>query len=126
MIDLAASEALYYWTLDKFDDLEEHREEEGFEKAVWKCNDVPSYAITPDSVTFDRPETWDAGPPVKLKLDADGLYYQSSDGLTHEGARADKATHVVMTGKWGQDGFSKGVFVAVFPVKQHLHQNGKR
>jgi hypothetical protein len=118
MMNLESETPYFNWTFDKFEDLDQHRNENGFENSVWKSDVIPSYAIGEAHLTFDLPEEWGEGlPPVCFHRTSDGHYEHRSEGIAYDAVRADTETHVVLTGRWTESDFGEGVFIAVFPIK---------
>ena len=50
MVNLESDTPYFYWTFDKFEDLEQRRSENGFEDSVWKSDVIPSYDILGNSI----------------------------------------------------------------------------
>jgi hypothetical protein len=121
MIDFSTRQPLFYWTFDSFEDLKQERKKQGFDDSIWKRNAIASCAIGVDFVTFDSPEEWGENlPPVKFERSSDGSYQHRSEALVYEGVRADTESHVVLTGRWSEADYGKGVFIAVFPVSNQV------
>lgn len=53
-----------------------------------------------------------------IRRTSDARYEHRSEGIIYDAVRADTKTNVVLTGKWAESDFGKGVFVAVFPIKE--------
>jgi hypothetical protein len=119
MVNLASEIPYFHWTFDKVEDLNQQQIEYGFEGSVWKSDVIPAYAIGESFLTFDSPEEWGVGDaPVRFHRTPDGRYEHRSEGIAYDAVRADTKTHVVLTGRWTETDFGKGVFIAAFPVKQ--------
>lgn len=119
MVNLESDTPYFYWTFDKFEDLEQRRSENGFEDSVWKSDVIPSYDIWETQLSFDPPEEWGVGlPPIRFHQTSDGQYEHRSEEGDYDAVRADTKTHVVLTGRWTEPDFGKGVFIAVFPISQ--------
>lgn len=116
MVNLESETPYFYWTFDDFDDLTQEQAEYGFEGSVWKSDLIPSYVVGEAHLTFDSPAEWGL-PSVTFRRTPGGRYEHRSDGIVYDAVRADIQTHVVLTGRWTQTGYGKGVFIAVFPVK---------
>jgi hypothetical protein len=118
MVNLESDTPYFYWTFDKIEHLNAEQIDCGFEGSVWKADVIPSYAIGESFVTFDSPEEWGVGDaPIRFHRNPDGRYEHRSKGIAYDAVRADTKTHVVLTGRWTETDFGKGVFIAVFPVK---------
>jgi hypothetical protein len=116
-VNLESETPYFYWTFDKLDDLKREQPAYGFEGSVWKSDLIPSYAVGEAHVTFDSPESWGEGlQPVRFHRTSNGRYEHRSEGVAYDALRADTETHIVLTGRWTEADFGKGVFVAVFPV----------
>ena len=119
MVNLESETPYFHWTFDKLEDLSREQIDYGFEDSVWKSDVIPSYAIGQSFLTFDSPEEWGVGKaPVRFHRTPDGRYEHRSGGIIYDAVRADTKTHVVLTGRWTEADFGKGVFLAVFPIKQ--------
>ena len=55
---------------------------------------------------------------MRLDRTPDGRYEHLSEDIAYDAVRADTQTHVVLTGRWIEADVGKGVFIAVFPIKQ--------
>lgn len=76
------------------------------------------YAIGALYLTFDAPEEWGEGSrPVRFVRTANGLYEHQSEYAINSGVRADTQTHVVLTGRWTETDYGRGVFILVLPIK---------
>lgn len=118
MVDLEGETPYFYRTYDKFDDLNQARISFGFGGSVWKCEVIRSFSIGESHLIFDPPEEWGEGlPPVRFYRTANGRYQHRSEGMAYDAVRADTKTRVVLTGRWAETTFGKGVFIAVFPIK---------
>lgn len=118
MVNIESDTPYFHWTFDKLDDVNQSQKEYGFEGSVWKSDVILSYAIGEVYLTFDPPEEWGEGlPPVRFHRTPDGRYEHRSEGIAYDAVRADTKTHVVLTGRWTEPDFGKGVFIAVFPIK---------
>jgi hypothetical protein len=118
MVNLESETPYFHWTFDNFDDLSHEATDYGFEGSVWKSDVIPSYAIGEAYLTFDSPEEWGVGDaPVRFHRTPDGRYEHRSERIAYDAVRADTKTNVVLTGRWTETDFGKGVFIAVFPIK---------
>ncbi len=118
MVNLESDTPYFHWTFDKLEDLGQEQMEYGFEGSVWKSDVISSYAIGESFLSFDSPEEWDVGEaPIRFHKTPDGRYEHRSEGVAYDVVRADTKTHVVLTGRWTEADFGKGVFIAVFPIK---------
>jgi hypothetical protein len=121
MVNLESATPYFYWTYDDFDDLDQEQGEDGFEGSVWKADTIPSYSIGDAHLTLDLPEEWGgSNAPIEFHRTPDGRYEHQSEGISYDAVRADTRTHVVLTGRWNEAEFAKGVFIAVFPIKTRL------
>jgi hypothetical protein len=119
MVNLESETPCFYWTFDKLEDLNQEQIDYGFEGSVWKSDVISSYAIGESFLSFDSPEEWDAGKaPVRFHRTPDGRYEYRSEEILYDAVRAETKTHVVLTGRWMENDFGQGVFIAVFPIKQ--------
>ena len=119
MVNLESETPQFHWTFDKFADLENGQNEYGFEGSVWKSEMIQSYSIDEAHLSFDSPAEWGEGfPPLRLDRTPDGRYEHLSEDIAYDAVRADTQTHVVLTGRWIEADVGKGVFIAVFPIKQ--------
>ncbi len=99
-------------------DLRLEHNKEGFGGSVWKSNSISSYAIGASYLAFDAPVDWGQGScPVHFVRTADGLYEHQSEDTTYSGVRADTQTHVVLTGRWTEANYGRGMFILVLPIK---------
>lgn len=118
MVNLESETPYFHWTFDKIVDLDEQENGPGFEGSVWKSDMILSYDIGEAFLSFDAPEEWAVGDaPVRFHRTDDGRYEHRSEGIAYDAVRADTKTHVVLTGRWSEVDFGKGVFIAVFPIK---------
>lgn len=116
MVEFDGDSPFFYWTFDSFGDLEREREE--FGKEVWKRNDIPlGFAIGTTSIAFDPPDEWGQSTTIRMEMNVDGYYEHNSPEVSYVAVRAHTKTHEVLTGRWKQDKFGSGVFIAVFPKK---------
>ena len=119
MVALDSDTPCFYWTFDEFEDLKSEQNSQTFGGSVWKRNDIRSYAIGASLLTFDAPTDWDEGPrPVRFVRTADGLYEHRFEDTFYSGVRADTPNHVVLTGRWTEPDFGRGVFILVLPIKE--------
>jgi len=119
MVNLESERPFFYWTFDKIEDLNAEQIECGFEGSVWKADAIPSYAVGEAFLTFDSPSEWGVGDvPVRFHRTPDGRYEHRSKGIVYDAVRATTKHHVVLTGRWTETDFGKGVFIAVFPIRQ--------
>ena len=61
MVNLESDTPYFYWTFDRFEDLQQKRGENGFENSVWKSDVIPSYDIWETQLSFAPPEEWGVG-----------------------------------------------------------------
>ena len=100
MVNFESDTPYFYWTLDKFEDLDQKRSENGFEDSVWKSNVIPAYDIWETQLSFDPPEEWGVGlSPLRFHETPDGQYEHRSEQGDYDAVRADTRTHVVLTGR---------------------------
>jgi len=119
MVNLESDTPYFYWTFDRLGDLEQGQIQYGFDGSAWKSDVIQSYAIGEAHLTFDSPAEWADGlPPAIFNRTQQGHYEHRSGGVVYEAVRADTQTHVVLTGRWTEADVGKGVFIAVFPIKQ--------
>lgn len=118
MVTIESDTPYFHWTFDKLEILNHVRIECGFEGSVWKSDVNPLLRIGESSLTFESPEEWDAGnAPVRFHRTPDGRYEHRSGGIAYDAVRADTKKHVILTGRWTETDFGKGVFIAIFPIK---------
>jgi hypothetical protein len=119
MVALDSDTPHFYWTFDDFHDLKSEKDRQEFGGSVWKRNDITSYAIGGSHLTFDAPLDWGEGErPVRFARTAEGLYEHRFEDTFYSGVRADTPKHVVVTGRWSETNFGRGVFILVLPIKQ--------
>jgi hypothetical protein len=119
MVALDSDAPCFYWTFDDFEGLKSERNRQEFDGSVWKRNDIISYAIGTSHLTFDAPADWGEGPrPVRFLRTAEGSYEHRFENTFYSGVRADTQSHVVLTGRWTQTDYGRGVFILVLPIKQ--------
>ena len=119
MVELNGDTPCFYWTFDEFEDLKSERKRQEFGGSVWKRNDIVSYAIGASDLTFDAPTDWGEGPrPVRFLRTAEGSYEHLFEDTLYSGVRADTQSHVVLTGRWTQTDYGRGVFILVLPIKE--------
>jgi hypothetical protein len=119
MVALGSEMPYFYWTFDEFEDLKSERKRQEFGGSVWKRNDIVSYAIGASDLTFDAPTDWGEGPrPVRFLRTAEGSYEHRFEDTFYSGVRADTQSHVVLTGRWTQTDYGRGVFILVLPIKE--------
>jgi hypothetical protein len=119
MVNLESEIPYFYWTFDRLDDLNQDQRGCGFEGSVWKADMIPSYDIGEAQLTLESPVEWgDFSPPVSFHRTPEGRYEHHSGRVIYDAVRADTQTHVILTGRWTETDFGKGVFIAVLPVKQ--------
>jgi hypothetical protein len=117
MINLESEIPYFHWTFDKVEDLDQKQMAYGFKGSVWKSDVILSYAIGEAFLSFDSPEEWGVGDaPVRFHKTPVGRYEHRSEGIAYDAVRSDTKTHVVLTGRWTETDFGKGVFIAVFPI----------
>jgi len=119
MVNLESDTPYFYWTFDRLGDLEQGQIRYGFDGSVWKSDVIQSYAIGEAHLTFDSPAEWAEGLPLAIfHRTQQGHYEHRWRGVVYKAVRADTQTHVVLTGRWTETDVGKGVFIAVFPIKQ--------
>jgi len=119
MVALDSDTPSFYWTFDEFDDLKSERNRQEFGNAVWKRNDIASYSIGASYLTFDAPADWGEGSrTVRFIRSAEGLYEHHFEGTFYSGVRADTQRHVIVTGRWMELDYGRGVFILVLPIKR--------
>jgi hypothetical protein len=119
MVALDTETACFYWTFDEFEDLKSERSKQAFGGSVFKRNDIRSYSIGGSHLTFEAPLDWGEDErPVRFVRTAEGLYEHRFEATFYSGVRADTPKHVVVTGRWTQTNYGRGVFVLVLPIKQ--------
>lgn len=109
----------FYWTFDDFENLRLEQNSGAFDGSVWKCNAISSYAIGASHLTFDAPAEWGEGSrPVRFVRTADGLYEHRFEDTSYSGIRADTQHHVILTDRWTETDYGRGVFILVLPIKK--------
>jgi hypothetical protein len=84
-----------------------------------KRNAIASYAIGASYLTFDAPLDWGEGHrPVRFMRTDAGCYQHRFEDTFYSGVRADTTKHVILTGRWTETNYGRGVFILVLPIKQ--------
>ncbi|MGI8960405.1 MAG: hypothetical protein ACR2IV_11710 [Bryobacteraceae bacterium] len=119
MVDLESDQPTFYYTFEAVADYEGNDEE------IWKSDRLGPPVVTPTGISFDIfSENWEPSlNPMKMKLEADGYYHSRNQpewghaNLSHHyyGLRSESPTHIVIAGRWSDEGFGKGVFIVVIP-----------
>jgi hypothetical protein len=119
MIDLETDQPTFYWTFQTVADYKSNEE-------VWKADRLGHPVVTTTGISFDYlSEDWDPSQnPMKMNLEADGYYHsrnrpewKQSRQHHYYGLRSESPTHIVIVGEWFDEGFGRGVFIAVFPKR---------
>ena len=120
MVNLESEVPYLYWTLDRLGDLEQSQNRYRFDGSVWKADMIRStlWRIPPDLRLASGMGQGLAACEVSAK--SEGHYVHRSEGVVYDAVRADTLNHVVLTGRWTETDFGKGVFIAVFPIKEGL------
>ena len=119
MVNFESDMPYLYWTFDSLGDLEQGQIQYRFDGSVWKADVILSYEIGEGQLAFDSPAEWAKGlPPVRFRRTSHGRYEHRSEGVVYEAVWADTQSHVILTGSWTETDAGKGVFIAVFPIKQ--------
>ncbi len=117
MIDIQADSPTIYWTCDSTDDPAYEEVERLHTGDIWAVQPLFDAVLSDTRIAFDYPGEWDAsGNFNELLLGEDGCFRShSTDDTNYEAVKAESHAHVVLTGRWTQDGYGSGPFVAVFP-----------
>ena len=127
MVELQSDKPKFYWTFDRIDDLTEEQENLGFDGCVWKMNHVDSCAIGSNFVAFNLTVELGGVPRhVRFEETSDNVYTHLADGLVWVGVKAETATHVILTGRWAEDYWGNGIFIAVLPIGSCKQNRGSK
>jgi len=119
MVNFDSDAPYFYWTFDRLGDLEQGHSRYAFDGSVWKVDMISSYDVGDGHLTFDSPAEWAKGlPPAEFQRNSRGHYEHRSEGVVYDAVRADTQNHIVLTGRWTETDFGKGVFVAVLPIER--------
>src|SRR5947209_7797046 len=113
MVDIHAESPTLYWTCDHINDPAWYG---GDKDEIWVVERLVTPVISDSRIAFDYPGDWDTSEDFnEFLLNDDGCFRTHREGCNYEAVRSDSKTHVILTGRWTQDGYGSGPFVAVFP-----------
>jgi len=114
VIDLQSDLPRMWWTFDASEDL--NSDYEVFGGAVWKCNRLGDYRLGNSYIAFDWFDDENTMASLRLEKNDDGLFTYRDPDESYEAAKSQTVSHTLLTGRWAQTDYGRGVFIAVFPT----------